>query len=104
MSVSSVSERERQLTQRVSDVEGELAATRRMYYAMENERDAVLKEKNKEVARLNGVVARLKGEVGVEAAEVERLRREVERLRPNVPGPSSKQKAEMLLARLNGNV
>lgn len=51
-----------------------------------------------------GLAARLNGEVSTAGAEVERLGREVERLTPNVPGPSSKNKAEMLLARLNGNV
>ncbi len=51
----SMSEREKQLTTRVEDLEVELAATRRLYYAMQNERDALLKtsrQKNQEVASL----------------------------------------------------
>ena len=100
----SMSERERQLTQRVAGVEDELAATRRMYFQLRTEKDDLLEGKNKEIARLNGVVARLKGEVGIEAAEVARLRREVERLTPNVTGISNVRKVDVLLARLNGNV
>jgi len=38
-----MSEREEQLRGRVGDLEAELAATRRVYYAMRDERDALLK-------------------------------------------------------------
>ena len=100
----STSEHERQLTTRVSNLEEELGSTRRLYFQLRTEKDDLLEIKNKEIARLHGVVARLKGEVSIEGAEVARLRGEVERLTPNVTGPSSKKKAEMMLARLNRNV
>ena len=38
-----MSEREEQLRRRVGDLEAELAATRRYYHAMKDERDALLK-------------------------------------------------------------
>ena len=76
----SMSELEVRLTQRVSGLEAELAATRRKYYVVCDERDALLRENEK------------------------RIDREIARLTPNVTGPSSVRKVDMLLARLNGNV
>ncbi len=99
-----MSERERELTARVSGLEVELSVSRRLYYKLESEKDTLLKAKNREVKWLHGVVSRLNGEVSTGGTEVERLRKEVARLTPNVTGTSNKKKAEMLLARLNGNV